>query len=53
LGNRESLSVLEPDKKLPINDDSDYRDLETETLCWKQEEKRIENMGEAFSMVRI
>lgn len=51
LGHRESLTVDDPSKMLPLSDATNFRDLETETMCWRQEEKRAKLMQEAFSTV--
>ncbi len=51
LGRRESLSVANPRKAVPLNDELTFKDLETETMCWRQEETRTKLMEEAFSIV--
>lgn len=51
LAHRESKSINEEraNKKLPLNDDTNYKQLQTETLCWKQEESRVKIMREMFT----
>jgi len=51
LGYRESVKCSKNRKKLPLNDDVSYKDLITDTMCWKQEDKRIRTICEAFSLV--
>lgn len=38
LGHRESITIKEENinRKLPLSDDINYKQLQTETLCWKQ-----------------
>lgn len=50
MGHRESMKNSKFIKKLPLNDEIDYKSLVTDTMCWKQEEKRIKNLSEAFSL---
>lgn len=37
-------------KALPLSDDVDYRLIQTDTTCWKQEERRVRNLRECFSL---
>ena len=58
LGHRESIndSILrthqleqEFKRSLPLSDDIDYKQLQSDTMCWKKEKKRVKTLREAFS----
>lgn len=44
------MSIPLPNRKLPLNDTINYKQLQTEMICWKQEEKRIKTLRECFSL---
>ena len=45
LGHRESTKKSSCVKKLPLSDEIDYRDLISDTVCWRQEERRVKNLA--------
>ena len=50
MGHRENVSNKNPQKPLPLTDSIDYKSIHSENVCWKQEEKRIKNLRECFSL---
>lgn len=50
LGHRENKSNPNSTKKLPLSNEIDYKQIQTDSVCWKQEEKRVRNLREAFSL---
>lgn len=51
LGYRESIKSRNNCRTLPISDEGNFYQLETDLLCWKQEEERLKNMRDAFTLV--
>jgi len=52
LGHRESIHDKHNYIKhsLPLSDDINYKQLQTDTMCWKKEETRVKILREAFSI---
>ena len=51
MGHRESVQNKNFIRKLPLNDETDYKQIQTETSCSKQEEKRVNTLRELFDLV--
>ena len=51
MGHRESERNKEAAKRLPLSDDVDYKSLQTETACWRQEERRLKTLRDFFNIV--
>jgi hypothetical protein len=51
LAYRENKKNKNPFKKLPLSDEISFKDLQTDTLCWKEEERRVETLKAAFLLV--
>ena len=51
LGHRESVQNKNFIRRLPLSDSTDYKQIQTDTSCWKQEEKRVNILRDLFDLV--
>ncbi len=53
MGHRESIENENYIKQLPLCDEIDYKDIQTETKCSKEEKKRVKYLRESFELVNL